>query len=331
MNIDAVRRAVSAIGTRRIQLAGLAVAIFLAVAVALSGDVPVQTVYAPLLHPFRNARLFVDRDTAAARWQASHQAAWLDRITRNPQARWLNGPHDLEAVPDLARKANQAKELLVLVAYYVPNRDCAGAHNGAGTNAEYEAFIDGLIAALRPAHAAIVVEPDAVAAACFDHNRAALLEHTVRRLVQAGQHVYLDAGHPGWRSTAEMARRLQAAGIAYAEGFSVNVSNRQTTKDSYAWARKISRRVGGRDFVIDTSRNGVGPSTGDHASDGGGWCNSAHQGLGEAPTTATNLPGLAALLWIKPPGESDGQCGGAVDTGFSPDQAERLIRNAPTR
>ena len=329
MNTDAVRRAVSTMGSRRVRLAGLAVAIF--VAVALSGDVPVQTVAnTPLLHPFRNATLLVDHNTAAARWQANNQAPWLDRITRNPQARWLDEPRDLDAIPDLARKAEQSKELPVLVTYYVPNRDCGGANSGAPTNGDYKAFIDGLVAALGPVHAAIVVEPDAVAADCFDHNRAALLQETVRRLVAAGQHVYVDAGHPGWRSPAEMARRLRTAGIAHAEGFSVNVSNRQTTADCYDWARKISRGVGGRDFVIDTSRNGVGPPVDKNRADGS-WCNSTYQGLGEDPTTATKRPGLAALLWIKPPGETDGQCGGEVDKGFSPDQASGLIRNAPTR
>jgi endoglucanase len=329
MKLDAVRSAVSAMGARRVQLAGLAVAIF--VAIALSGDVPPHMVeHAALLHPFRDARLFVDRDTAAAKWQADHQAPWLDRITRNPQARWLTGPRDLEGLSEVARTAEQRRELLVLVAYYVPNRDCGGPYSGAGTNGDYAAFIDGLIAALGSAHAAIVVEPDAVAAECFDHNRAALLRQTVMRLAAAGHYVYLDAGHPSWRPPVEMARRLRTAGIAYAEGFSVNVANRQTTKDSYNWARKISRNVGNREFVIDTSRNGVGPPTGPH-SYSADWCNSVHQALGEEPTTATNRPGLAALLWIKPPGESDGQCGGEVDNGFSPGQAEELVRNAPTR
>src|SRR5258705_602668 len=131
MNTVAVRRAISAIGSGRVRLAALVVAIF--VVVALPG-LPAPTVArTPLLHPFQNAQLFVDRDTAAAKWQASHQAGWLDRITRNPQARWLNGPHDLDALPGIARRAEHRKELLVLVAYYVPNRDCAGGYNGAPT------------------------------------------------------------------------------------------------------------------------------------------------------------------------------------------------------
>jgi endoglucanase len=313
----------------RVQLLGFAVAVF--IAIGLSGDTPRQAVFhVPLLHPFRNARLFVDHNTAAAKWQTANNAPWLDRITRNPQARWLNNPRDLENVPDLAHLAERRKEILVLVAYYAPDRDCGGAHSGAPTDRDYDGFIDGLVAALGPVRAAIIVEPDAVAATCFEGNRAALLRRTVRRLVDAGHYVYLDAGHPRWRSVAEMARRLRASGIAYAEGFSVNVANRQTTRDCYAWARRLSHRLGGPEFVIDTSRNGVGPPTGQHARDSD-WCNPQRQALGEEPTTATDRTGLAALLWIKPPGESDGPCGGQVDHGFSPWQAENLIRNAPSR
>ena len=41
------------------------------------------------------------------------------------------------------------------------------------------------------------------------------------------------------------------------------------------------------------------------------------------------MPGLAALLWIKLPGESDGICGGETTYLFSPVQAQRLTVNSP--
>jgi endoglucanase len=41
------------------------------------------------------------------------------------------------------------------------------------------------------------------------------------------------------------------------------------------------------------------------------------------------MPGLAALLWIKLPGESDGKCGGETTYLFSPRQARRLTVNSP--
>jgi endoglucanase len=74
---------------------------------------------------------------------------------------------------------------------------------------------DRLVGHLGSTRAAIVVEPDAVAADCFNTRRAILLKHSVRRLADAGQYVDLDAGYSRWRSTGEMAHRLLRAGIQY--------------------------------------------------------------------------------------------------------------------
>jgi endoglucanase len=65
-----------------------------------------------------------------------------------------------------------------------------------------------------------------------------------------------------------------------------------------------------RHFVIDTSRNGRGAWTaplGKYA-DAQAWCNPPQRGLGERPTLSTGHPLLDAKLWIKVPGESDGEC-----------------------
>jgi endoglucanase len=293
----------------------------------LHPDPPAVT-YAPLQHPFRGARLFVDDQTAGARWQRAHGARWLDPITTRPQARWLNGPQDLARLPALAAQARRQRALLVLVAYYLPNRGCSSSGQGAPTSRDYRRWIDRLIHHLGSTRAAVVVEPDAVAADCFDTRRAILLKHSVKRLAHAGQYVYLDAGHARWRSTGEMAQRLLSAGIQHAQGFSVNVANRQTTKQSYRWGRELSDLLGHREFVVDTSRNGLGPPPDDRDRDDE-WCNPRRQALGQAPTTRTTMPGLAALLWIKLPGESDGICGGETTYLFSPTQARSLTVNSP--
>jgi endoglucanase len=215
----------------------------------------------------------------------------------------------------------------VLVAYYLPNRGCSSSGQDAPSSNHYRRWIDRLTHQLGATRAAIVVEPDAVAADCFDNTRAALLRRTVKRLADAGQYVYIDAGHARWRSTGEMAERLLRAGIQYAQGFSINVANRQTTRLSYQWGRELSDLLGRREFVIDTSRNGLGPPPDDPDLDDE-WCNPQRQGLGQAPTTRTSMPGLAALLWIKLPGESDGICGGETTYLFSPVQAQRLTANS---
>jgi endoglucanase len=78
-------------------------------------------------------------------------------------------------------------------------------------------------------------------------------------------------------------------------------------------------------FVIDTSRSGRGPNDmSAYASSpfnqppsviqklqAGNWCNPPGSGLGPRPTANTGIPLVDAYLWVKVPGESDGQCDAA--------------------
>jgi len=289
---------------------------------------PPAVSYRPLTHPFRGAKLAVDPDSEAARWQRANGAGWVAPIADQPQARWINSPQDLGSLPSLLAAARDQHALPVLVAYWVPDRGCSKHKMGAPTAAAYEAWIRSMIARLGSTRAVVVLEPDAVPADCFDAARARVLAQAVRQLSAAGQSVYIDAGHATWRSTGETAERLLAAGIADAEGFAVNVSNRQTTAASIAWGRELSDLVGKRPFVVDVSRNGIGPPPN---GPGGAaqWCNPNHQALGVPPTTHTGTAGVDALLWIKRPGESDGKCGGEVSYFFSPRQARELVVNSP--
>jgi endoglucanase len=290
---------------------------------------PPAVTYAPLRQPFDGARLFADPDTAAARWQRAHPGAdWLDPVTRTPQARWVNGPEDLAPLPGLARRAAARGELPVLVAYWIPNRGCASYREGAPSSAAYDGWTRNLARALGRTRAVVVLEPDAIPASCFDAARAAQLARAVRTLSRAGHSVYLDAGHSAWKPSGETADRLLASGIADAEGFAVNVSNRQTTRSAQAWGLELSDLVGHRPFVVDVSRNGLG-SPPDEPGRDDEWCNPARQALGEAPTTRTGAPAVDALLWIKRPGESDGVCGGETTYLFSPRQARTLIAHSP--
>jgi endoglucanase len=75
-------------------------------------------------------------------------------------------------------------------------------------------------------------------------------------------------------------------------------------------------------FVVDTSRNGTGPSDMTKyaaapynqpasvitALQGGNWCNPPGAGLGKRPTASTGVALADAYLWVKTVGESDGQC-----------------------
>jgi endoglucanase len=66
-------------------------------------------------------------------------------------------------------------------------------------------------------------------------------------------------------------------------------------------------------WVVDTSRNGRGPwaGTSAHPASRGNteaWCNPPDRGAGQRPTAHTGVALADAYLWIKIPGESDGEC-----------------------
>jgi endoglucanase len=61
-------------------------------------------------------------------------------------------------------------------------------------------------------------------------------------------------------------------------------------------------------YVIDTSRNGEGPWAAPAYPDPQDWCNPPGRELGLAPTLDTGEALVDAYLWVKIPGESDGEC-----------------------
>lgn len=142
----------------------------------------------------------------------------------------------------------------------------------------------------------------------------------------AGVKVYLDAGNPAWIEDPEkIAGPLRRAGIAQADGFSLNVSNFQTDTATRAYGKALSERLDGAHYVVDTSRNGNGPLG---AAGQDAWCNPPGRALGTPPTTRTGDPLLDAYLWIKRPGESDGSCRGGPSAGtWWPEYALGLARN----
>jgi endoglucanase len=93
-----------------------------------------------------------------------------------------------------------------------------------------------------------------------------------------------------------------------------------------AWyAQNMGNAVATTHFVMDTSRNGDGPNTMQAYAQApynqpssvistlasGNWCNPPNSGLGLLPTSSTGVPLLDAYLWVKTPGQSDGQCDSA--------------------
>jgi endoglucanase len=274
-------------------------------------------------NPLAGMRLWGEADGPARRqavaWQASRpaDAALMHRIADQPQAVWLGEwNRDVRADVDrLVGIASGAGALPVLVAYNIPQRDCGGLSGGGGaTPSAYRTWIRAAADGLRGRPAIVILEPDALPMLdCLSDAdrrvRLELLNEAVGVLARAGATVYIDAGHARWHSVEETVRRLEAAGVRRAAGFSLNVSNFIATGENVSYGDAISARLGGRGYVVDTSRNGRG------AAPDNGWCNPDGRGLGQAPTSATGHAAAHAFLWIKRPGESDGACNGGPPAG----------------
>ncbi|MEU1972631.1 glycoside hydrolase family 6 protein [Microbacterium sp. NPDC019599] len=112
-------------------------------------------------------------------------------------------------------------------------------------------------------------------------------------------------------------------GVALSNYGEWTLGNPDPALDATGPTQRFADALGGTDptthFVIDTSRNGVGPWDAPDGvySDPEDWCNPPARGLGARPTTETGVALLDAYLWIKVPGESDGKCyrgtGGPLD------------------
>jgi len=284
-----------------------------------------------------SVEFYVDPDSNAQ----AQAAEWRDtrpEVADHPQADWFG---DWTADPrthigDRVTQVVEAGALPVMVVYNIPYRDC-GLYSAGGANDPevYRAWIEAAAEGIGDRPAVVVLEPDALASTdCLSPEQTTerydLLGFAVDTLeAQPEVDVYIDAGNATWHPPEEAARRLGLAGIDRATGFALNVSNYLTTEESAGYGLAISDAIGtdgGTRFVIDTSRNGNGAWESD---DPEAWCNPPGRALGEPPTVETANPLVDAWLWIKRPGESDGECRGAPAAGvWYPEYALKLARNA---
>ncbi|MEU0488874.1 glycoside hydrolase family 6 protein [Nocardiopsis sp. NPDC006139] len=317
--------------TRSIAAAILALPLALAVAppanAARAGD-PVSM----------TSGFYVDPASTPGAWAAANPhdgraAAITSSIASVPMARWFGswsgsiGP----ATGSYVGRADQQDKLPVLVAYNMYGRDACGGHSsgGAASPAEYATWIGAFAGGVGHRPAVVILEPDSLGDYdCMSPDeiaeRRGMLSNALTQFRNQAPNtwVYMDAGNPGWLDAATVAERLHQAGLSGARGFSLNVSNYFTTAENTAYAQRINQVLSSRygytkPFVVDTSRNGNGSN--------GEWCNPAGRRLG----TPTRLGGGAEmLLWIKTPGESDGDCGvgqGSRAGDFLPEVAYRMI------
>ncbi|WP_066516359.1 glycoside hydrolase family 6 protein [Curtobacterium ammoniigenes] len=335
-------------------------------------------------------------------------AALIRDEVSTPQAVWFTGgsPKQVQQqVRQVAQEAAGKRTVPTLVVYNVPGRDCSQySSGGASSDAAYRTWADGFASGLtHQQRVVVIVEPDGLANLPADcpgaytnpgtypnpapgtatAGRIADIAYAAKVIGASDPNalVYLDAGNSAWHNVGDITRRLEDAGVASTQGFSLNVSNYQWSANSNSYGTWISDciaytttvKVGdfgscgdqywsggpannwqgvaldsarqwsstaadptantaGIDsryaselagtaatthFVVDTSRDGQGPWTppaGKYTGDPQTWCNPPGTGLGARPDAhpSTAFPLLDANLWVKTPGESDGQCNRSV-------------------
>jgi endoglucanase len=185
-------------------------------------------------------------------------AQLISAMIHTPQATWLDGGSPHQVRQQTKRVVQPAKRTVpVLVMYNVPGRDCSQySSGGAGSDAAYRAWVDGVVAGLRQAHAIVLIEPDGLANLPSDCPSAypgqdidALTAQRVADIKYAAEQVetndanslvYLDAGHSAWHSAGDMTKRLYDAGVGEVQGFFLNVSNYQHTANSSYYGTWLS-------------------------------------------------------------------------------------------
>jgi endoglucanase len=304
-------------------------------------------------------KLFVDPNSNAAKqaaaWQGtqSDDAALMSKLAKLPTSHWITSPEAIDSkLATYLSTAKAAKATATLVVYNIPDRDCGAYSAGGAQNLDqYKEFIDLLVAKVGDAKTIAIIEPDAVAAIsnqdasgkdCLTGQQLADRYGALRYAVEsftklANTTVYLDAGNSSWNGDIDkLSERLIKAGLDVADGFSLNVSNFQTDQDTIEYGTSISELTNNKRFVIDTSRNGLGRYENEVYPEHG-WCNPPGRALGHVPTTNTGQSLVDAYLYIKYPGESDGQdadknkCFGGPAAGqWWPEYALELIKRWPS-
>ncbi|SDO73747.1 endoglucanase [Nakamurella panacisegetis] len=309
-----------------------------------SSAAPTSTSTASASPAALTGRLYVDPASSAASWASANPAdALTSRLTTwiasIPTARWFVRDTDANWSNAYVTGAAAAGRVPLMVAYFLPNRDCGSySSGGAADDTAYLDWITRFATGIGSRPSIVLLEPDSLFYVdCLDATgiaaREALLRNAIAILTRLAPKtvVYLDGGSPISTTTVDqMASRLAAAGVAGTRGFAVNINNFFDDATSRAYGAALVTRLAGTyaapgtRFLIDSSRNGNG-------SDGIHWCNPAGRALGVTPVWASGADGLDGWVWFKHPGESDGSCGDAPTSysgDFVPTLADALMTNA---
>src|SRR5919204_5854867 len=140
---------------------------------AARGDADSGSKHARSPNPLAGRSFYVDPLSAAA-LQVKHwremgrgdDANTIAQLARQPTADWITNAVDVGRVQQLTTAAGRLHETALLVAYYIPGRDCGQySAGGASSPDAYRQWVGQFATAIGRHAATVIVEPDAIAQA----------------------------------------------------------------------------------------------------------------------------------------------------------------------
>jgi endoglucanase len=286
--------------------------------------------------PLVGTRWFVDEENHAwVQWRRAVRdgraadARANQAIALQPKFRWFGRstrPNPAQKIGDYIERAKRRGQIPLMVTLRHHGMDC-GPHYTGGGRAEderFKAWYRMLARVIADRRVVIGYEPDSLGTInCLKQSRRrarmATLRYGIDLLSQLpNATVYIEAGASDWESARRTASLLRQVGIAKVRGFMLNATHYDWTANNIRYGREVSRRTGGKHFIVNTSSNGRGPVHYQRWIDArhtrwrtvNVWCNALKRGLGIAPTTQTHDPLVDAYMWINRPGVSSGTCNG---------------------
>jgi endoglucanase len=289
-------------------------------------------------NPLVGTKWFVDRMEPAytqwARWKRAGQTAEADtiwRLAREPRFRWFGrftAPRMQKKVRGFLDRVqcDQPGAVPMMVVMRHQGRSCSGEYLAGGLAEDRRTmkWYDDFAAAIGDDRVVIAFEPDSLGTMdCLAphrrDDRVRMLRHGVDALSQLpNATVYLEAGASDWEPAERTAKQLRKIGIHQVRGFMLNVTHHDWTRSNIRHGLEISRRVGGKPFIVSTSYNGRGPlhyrkwiNRAKHMwRTINVWCHPGLRGLGPPPTTGTSNRKVDAYMYVNRPGYSAGACNG---------------------
>ncbi|KAL4139801.1 hypothetical protein PRNP1_005274 [Phytophthora ramorum] len=260
---------------------------------------------------------------AAAKEAYPDSATALDHLESMGIATWysdrdVNGNATQTAV-DLVDSCPETSRLSVVV-YGLPNKDCdAGYSSGNSTvktGRDYKEFITNLTTVVGKRKVLYLLEPDAVGllankGCAEDYGYQTNLTTAILLLSKnPNAEIYLDVGFWTLEKTdtadivAQIVKKLAKAGRV--KGIALNTSNYRSTTQIAELCTNFQTAVGSTDIhcIIDSSRNFQKFFNASSSE----WCNVRKAGIGAPPTNITDMDNIDYLVYVKPPGDSDGTC-----------------------